>query len=567
MKSISVIIPIYNTEDYLRDCLKSIRRLSELEDIEVIMIDDGSTDRSGEIARAFASKHEEFSYYRTENGGQGQARNIGIERAAGKYILFCDSDDIIVADVYSEMLRIAEYNQADMTICAFTSLRDGRIRPTNLSARIFCNNTDAFPTSIVDSPMFVFDKISCNKLIRREFFEETGIRYPVGVLYEDIITMMQLHVHAKRCAVCWKTGYLWRSRNGENRSSSQKLDEFQSFDDKLTMVGRSMEYYREHYDRDEAYQLLLWKSAADDLKSCLKVLQKLPTEEGLRYINRMERFIEQYALTETLNKLPAIFHQIFIDIREKNLSHLIKVTNYWFSNYKTVPYIYKSADDIHLRLSDNLFRETDYDARNELTGTSPKCAVLKCYGNAGELHIRGYLYQKRVQTSDRYPQYVEACIADCMTGEKRSLPTKIVATGELTREKGPMICNDDYLVYEYQYDRNGFDISIDLEQMEKDRGLLGDNAVLIYHKNVLSEGTQIITGLPTKLKDKMRNWTYVGENARLSWHIDKSGALFLRKERIEDKSSEGQRVDTPVETGRSDDKRRFRFPFGFRSGR
>lgn len=102
---ISVIVPIYNVEEYLRECLDSILRQGEVS-LEVIMIDDGSTDNSGTIADEYVAKYENFYCYHIQNGGLGHARNYGVERSHGKYIAFVDSDDIVVDGTYERCSRL-----------------------------------------------------------------------------------------------------------------------------------------------------------------------------------------------------------------------------------------------------------------------------------------------------------------------------------------------------------------------------------------------------------------------------------------------------------------------------
>lgn len=112
---VSVIIPIYNVEEYLEECLYSVVHQS-MEGIQAIMVDDGSLDGSSIIAKKFAEKYENFEYIRQENGGLGNARNTGIRYARGKYIIFLDSDDIVPDDAYERMYHAAERNQSDIVV-------------------------------------------------------------------------------------------------------------------------------------------------------------------------------------------------------------------------------------------------------------------------------------------------------------------------------------------------------------------------------------------------------------------------------------------------------------------
>ena len=136
-KIISVIVPIYNVEEYLVDCLESVKRnISSLE-AEVLLIDDGSTDSSSAIAKLYAEKAEKFFYYRKENGGLSSARNYGVALATGKYLFFVDSDDMLTDGILPIMLESAERNGTELTVCHVARLKEKKILESYLHDRAF----------------------------------------------------------------------------------------------------------------------------------------------------------------------------------------------------------------------------------------------------------------------------------------------------------------------------------------------------------------------------------------------------------------------------------------------
>ena len=110
---ISVIVPVYNVETYLRECLDSLLRQGNVS-LQVIIVDDGTLDDSGKIADEYAKKYDWFFVYHKPNGGLGNARNYGVQYAAGKYIAFLDSDDILTDGIYEKMFRRAEKDGSDL---------------------------------------------------------------------------------------------------------------------------------------------------------------------------------------------------------------------------------------------------------------------------------------------------------------------------------------------------------------------------------------------------------------------------------------------------------------------
>ncbi|MDK0956480.1 glycosyltransferase [Clostridium perfringens] len=125
MCKISIIVPIFNTEKYLKECLESLMN-QKLNDLEIILINDGSKDRSEEICKEFEAKDDRFKYYYIKNSGPSEARNYGISKATGEYIGFCDADDITYPEMYDNMYNNAKKVKADIVLCDIFSERDNK---------------------------------------------------------------------------------------------------------------------------------------------------------------------------------------------------------------------------------------------------------------------------------------------------------------------------------------------------------------------------------------------------------------------------------------------------------
>ena len=119
MIKVSVVVPIFNVEEYLERCVKSLLNQT-LDDIEIILVNDGSEDKSGEIAQDFSNKYpEKIIYVEKKNGGLSDARNYGMKFATGEYIAFLDSDDYIEKEAYEKMYKIAKKDDSDLVECDF----------------------------------------------------------------------------------------------------------------------------------------------------------------------------------------------------------------------------------------------------------------------------------------------------------------------------------------------------------------------------------------------------------------------------------------------------------------
>ena len=197
MLKLSIVIPIYKVEDYLPACLDSVL-LPEREDYEIIAVDDGSPDRSGQIAEEYAARYPALiRVIHQPNGGLGAARNTGIEAAKGEYLLFLDSDDSLSPGALSEMLD-ALSTGTDVYVFDFLTVDEqGRELSYTTGSSIDGVFTLAeHPELLLDAPN------AWNKLWRRSLFEKSGIRYPPRLWYEDLATSPGLYLQAESiCAV------------------------------------------------------------------------------------------------------------------------------------------------------------------------------------------------------------------------------------------------------------------------------------------------------------------------------------------------------------------------------
>ena len=191
---ISVIVPIYNSEKYLKACLDSLAA-QRMESLEVLQIDDGSEDSSRQICEQYCAKHSGFHYYYKENGGLSDARNFGLERVRGTYIAFVDSDDYVEPDFLLAMWKQAKKDEAQIVCCGyFRDQGERRAIGYPVAGRISGEN---FWLSILEGEEI--GNFMCNKLFKTEIF--ALIRFPLGKKYEDMRTLYKLAERALRISI------------------------------------------------------------------------------------------------------------------------------------------------------------------------------------------------------------------------------------------------------------------------------------------------------------------------------------------------------------------------------
>ena len=226
-KSISVIIPAYNIEDLLEKCVTSVASQDYPKELlQIIVVDDGSTDGTPHIADELARKYSNVQVIHKENGGSSSARNVGIEAATGDYLGFVDSDDYISGVMYSTMMEAALRNDADMVQIARDEISEsGDKLPDVLEP--FDEEKELTPTEHLRTLlMHTGDASFCTKLTKRELFTE-DMRFPEGELNEDFYLMIHMLEKVNKLILLPEACYHVFYRTGSNsRKKAQDKDYF-----------------------------------------------------------------------------------------------------------------------------------------------------------------------------------------------------------------------------------------------------------------------------------------------------------------------------------------------------
>lgn len=248
---ISVIIPIYNSEKYLEQCIESVLRQT-YKDIEVILVDDGSTDSSGLICDNFALNDSRIRVIHQKNARIAAARNAGIEIAKGDYLTFLDSDDYILPETYDSALSLMDKYGADLVQWDlqylveddFNASANNMNRTKSAHVEYVTSNTGAIKIMLdTHHPDNRFNYICqcCNcvwsKLFKRELFDD--IRFPLGKEYEDLRIVHRLYFNARKVVFTNDRFSIYRLRNNSvvhSMSPKGTIDGVEAFEDKYRML-------------------------------------------------------------------------------------------------------------------------------------------------------------------------------------------------------------------------------------------------------------------------------------------------------------------------------------------
>ena len=254
---ISVIVPFYNVEEYLEECLESIRNQTYT-NIEVILVNDGSTDGSREICESYCEKDIRFRLINQENQGQSVARNRGVKESVGQYIMFVDSDDVVNTDVLEVLLP---YMKPDVDIVECGMTRDKEEFFLNkIPAIVFEGNSKEAILNCIEFRAVKF--CAFTKLYRREIVEK--IPFLEGYIYEDVFTGINYLKHIRKIIVVDYIGYYYRVRPNSTMTKSfhekdldifkvgqQLIDSFKADEDMLPYIGYFMFFLGHgHYLKD-----------------------------------------------------------------------------------------------------------------------------------------------------------------------------------------------------------------------------------------------------------------------------------------------------------------------------
>jgi glycosyltransferase involved in cell wall biosynthesis len=326
---VSIIVPVYNVENYLAKCLDSLINQTH-QNIEILVVNDGSKDNSEQIIQEYAQKYpEKIKPFSKENGGLSDARNFGIDRATGDYLGFVDSDDYITPTMFEEMITLAEKHQAKMVICNIQKVDQNG----NITQRL--TQIPNMPEKIdLEKNFSVFSDLSyfaCNKLFKKELFHEK--RFKKGAHFEDIQLIPQLLLECKVLAQTqnFHYQYLERTDSITKTHTERGLDILKAVEDvekvfKTSQYSKKREELKNFQIFEGVYSFLAYLAFVKDAETFYEMSHKLKLfmkerDIKIKDILKYSRFDKNYLLSLPLKK--KIFYLLFFAGQKKLIRKLI----------------------------------------------------------------------------------------------------------------------------------------------------------------------------------------------------------------------------------------------------
>jgi len=535
---VSVIIPIYNVEEYLEECLDSVVKQT-LDSLQVIMVDDGSTDSSSEIAKKFARKYDYFEYIYQDNAGLGNARNTGVKYANGDYLIFLDSDDIVPSYAYEKMYCAAERNQSDMAIGNVIRFNSKREMTSGIHKIAFLKI--AVKTHITENVDLIYDTTAWNKLIRRDFWEKHEFQFPEKMLYEDIPVTIPMHYLANHVSVVYDICYRWRVRDGANKSITQKVDDDTNFNDRLKALRSVDHFFAEHVTDEKLIYAKHYKWLNLDLMIFINTVIFLNDEIIDRRAKGIKSYLDEVIPASVIDDLPAIAREKYQSLLDGDYKHLIQVREYETSGYRSAK-IKKRGKKYFTKFPKELIRGDAYEVTTTLARRHLLQSMYRITNDNDQRYtIEGYAFIPGFSVSWKKSQTLKAYLYKLETGEKIPLQTENRYAFKPTRSFGLRV-NNEYGHFNFiNYTGAGYRITIHLEDDIIANQLVGEYKVLLEYERGCWKHQVFLSGTEKAVKNK--KVSSILKNTKIDLDILKRQVLqisvgemqyFIKKSEIRD---------------------------------
>ena len=269
---VSVVVPVFDVADYLPEALESILAQSH-RTLEVVVVDDGSTDDSGRIADEYAARDPRVRVVHTDNHGLGAARNEGIRHATGDLLTFADSDDVVAPGAYAALLRQLRRTGADFVTGSVARWEGDLLEELPWMRRL---HRPRAAYVIEQHPEILGDVFAWNKLFRRSFWDDAGLAWPEGIRYEDQPATTRAYVAARRFGVVPDVVYHWRIRH-DGTSITQQRSSVADLRDRWTTKRMSLATVR-GFDSDKVTRVFVDRVLAGDMPRYFTVIPECSDE-------------------------------------------------------------------------------------------------------------------------------------------------------------------------------------------------------------------------------------------------------------------------------------------------
>lgn len=517
---VSVIVPVYNVELYLQACLNSLVNQT-FPEIEVIMVNDGSDDASGEIMDRYDANYANFKAYHKENGGLGHARNFGLNLATGDYIAFLDSDDTVSETAYQTLVETAMQTGSDVVTGNVVRFNSSKTYRSGLHKRVF--RETILNTHITKNTELIYDTTSINKIYKRSFWDQYQLKFPEGVYYEDIILTIAAHYLAASVDVVEETIYYWRSRDGGAPSITQQRNQLANLNDRLKAIRELDDFFVDHRIEGRLREEKEYRALTLDIHLYLKQLDDVDDhylDVFMKEVGRYLKGIQQH----TFQRLEAIDRLKYQLIEQGEKEKLLNVLNFQKRKMKTTKVIKKGQSYYGDYPYKEEFSEEFLRLNHELRVVR-KIEQAKWEGS--KLFIRGYNYVEKVDLNNRKKLSLEAFLKNPLTDEQTHIPVHPRKRADVTHKRGIKASRKIPLKRLYHYHWSGYELTIDFASEEVMQ--LGDGRLELWFRLAAGGVVRKFRAGGADSGKKTRPHSYINGKYKVFPHYNQADDLVLER--------------------------------------
>ena len=475
---VSVIIPVYNVHEFLEECVDSVLAQTindmELEDgyernLQIILVDDGSTDSSPRIAKKYAAEHENVEYVHEENQGLGHARNYGCEFAEGDYIIFLDSDDVVPENAYEWMYTAAVKNGSDMTIGNVWRFKSAGALMSNIHQVAFNGLEEV--THITKSPELFYDTTAWNKLIKRSFWDEHGFKFPEGILYEDIPVTIPMHFLANNVSLVHENCYLWRIREGLSKSITQTTAETNNLKDRLFVMGEVDKFYAENVDDENLHHVKNMKWLKNDLMIFINKLKSVTEDESHELMRGMQEYVRDNINPDDFKYLNEFDRLKYEYLMDDDFDRLVGVLTFQHEQLK-VTKVYQKNSHVMFDADTDLFRQSPFYI-DQFVREAPNFKYIQGVEYADDaIEVRGFCVIPGLDIKKFTDRSYSFWLVNSKSRKKIPLTHEDVETGDIKSF-------DIRFGRAFSYNASGYKIIIPYDEFRDNPDFEGENRILM----------------------------------------------------------------------------------------
>lgn len=341
---ISVIVPLFNGEYYLEEAMDSVINQTIFEDIEVLIVDDGSTDNSRFLIDKYAIDYDNITVFHKENGGVSSARNYAMKYAKGEYIHFFDSDDFLLYDAYEKLYDFAKKEDYDIVTANFLRFNSEKTWTTLIGDYVYTDLKENIENiKLKDYPNLTWDMLVWNKLYKRDFLEKINAHFIEGTSFQDNVFSIEVLTKASKIGMISDYVICWRLR--DVGLSITKIIDKKRVEDLIRVSRLVNEFIKENIKDEEVLSNKYHKWLVADIPMFIEIIEDYP-KEYQEFIK--ENIINIYHLVpgEFIKNLNTYYATLYKMLENEDWDNIFP---YLSNNYKTNPELPKGLKEEYIK--------------------------------------------------------------------------------------------------------------------------------------------------------------------------------------------------------------------------